>query len=124
MDLWNGSPVVHGGLVTYLFFDTPPLAIKYLNRFWKKVSNMPRKKIAAGQEDSPQVASKKRKNLPFYKGKDLPFYYEYITPDGEVLLLDEYEWSSGMGISHTAVKRAQASRKREVRKGFAETKEA
>lgn len=114
MDLWNGSPVVHGGLVTYLFFDTPLLAIKYLNRFWKKVSNMPRKKIAAGQEDSPKVAQKK----PKY------FYYEYITPDGEVLLLDEYEWSSGMGISHTAVKRAQASRKREVKKGFAGTREA
>lgn len=116
MDLWNGSPVVDGGLVTYLFFDTPLHAIKYLNRFWKKVSNMPRKKIAAGQEESPQVASKKRKSLPFY--------YEYIDPNGVVVLLDEYEWSSGMGLSHTTVKRAQASRKREVRKGFADTREA
>lgn len=56
--------------------------------------------------------------------KSLPFYYEYIDSSGNVVLLTEYEWSSGMGLSHREVKRAQASRKREVKKGFAETKEA
>lgn len=116
MDSKKGSPVVDGGLVTYLFFDTPLHAAISPSPLWKKVSNMPRKKIAAGQEDSLEVAPKKR--------KDLPFYYEYIDPNGVVVLLDEYEWSSGMGLSHTIVKRAQASRKREVRKGFADTKEA
>lgn len=74
---------------------------------------MPRKKIAQANTDSPRVAHK-----PHY------FYYEYIDPDGTVVLLDEYEWSSGMGLSHKEVKRAQKSRKREVKKGFAETIEA
>ena len=74
---------------------------------------MPRKKIAQANTDSPRVAHK-----PAY------FYYEYITPDGIVVLLDQYEWSSGMGLAHKEVKRAQRARKREVKKGFADTKEA
>jgi hypothetical protein len=56
--------------------------------------------------------------------KNLPFYYEYIDQEGNVILLDQYEWSSGMGLSHKEVKKAQSSRKREVKKGFAYTKEA
>ncbi len=56
--------------------------------------------------------------------KNMPFYYEYIDKDGKVILLDQYEWSSGMGITHKEVKRAQASRKREVKKGYAYTMEA
>lgn len=51
-------------------------------------------------------------------------YYEYIDKDGKVVLLDHYEWSSGMGITHSSVKKAQAARKREVKKGFANTIEA
>jgi hypothetical protein len=86
---------------------------------------MPRKKTAAGQQDSSRVAQppKTRKNLPFYKG-ELPFYYEYITPDGVVVLLDHYEWARGLGITDKEVKKAQAARKREVAKGYADTKEA
>lgn len=56
--------------------------------------------------------------------KDKPFYYEYITPDGVSVLLDQYEWSRGLGIKDKEVKKAQAARKREVTKGFAYTKEA
>lgn len=56
--------------------------------------------------------------------KELPFYYEYITPDGIVVLLDNYEWARGMGLSDKEVKKAQAARKREVKKGYAYTKEA
>jgi signal transduction histidine kinase len=56
--------------------------------------------------------------------KDKPFYYEYITKDGVVVLLDQYEWSRGIGITDKEVKKAQAARKREVTKGFADTKEA
>ncbi len=63
------------------------------------------------------------KDKPFYKG-DLPFYYEYITPDGVVVLLDQYEWARGLGIKDKDVKKAQAARKREVAKGFADTREA
>lgn len=51
-------------------------------------------------------------------------YYEYIDKDGNVVLLDQYEWSSGMGLSHKEVKKAQRARKREVKKGYADTKEA
>ncbi len=51
-------------------------------------------------------------------------YYEYITKDGVVVLLDQYEWSRGLGLSDKEVKKAQAGRKREVKKGFADTKEA
>lgn len=56
--------------------------------------------------------------------KDKPFYYEYITPDGVVVLLDQYEWSRGLGIKDKEVKKAQAARKREVKKGYADTREA
>lgn len=80
---------------------------------------MPRKKTAAGQQDSSRVAQ-----IQSPARKKLPFYYEYIDPTGRVVYLDEYEWSSGMGITHKEVKKAQASRKREVKKGFADTKEA
>ena len=52
------------------------------------------------------------------------FYYEYITPDGIVVLLDNYEWARGMGLSDKEVKKAQAARKREVKKGHATTREA
>lgn len=74
---------------------------------------MPRKKIAQANTDSPRVAHK-----PAY------FYYEYIDPTGKVIYLDQYEWSSGMGLSHKEVKKAQAARKREVKKGLADTREA
>lgn len=74
---------------------------------------MPRKKIAQANTDSPRVARK-----PAY------FYYEYIDPTGKVIYLDQYEWSSGMGLSHKEVKKAQAARKREVKKGLAYTVEA
>jgi hypothetical protein len=56
--------------------------------------------------------------------KKLPFYYEYITPNGVSVLLDQYEWARGMGLGDKEVKKAQAARKREVKKGYAETKEA
>jgi len=80
---------------------------------------MPRKKIAQANTESLEVAQEKpRAKKPHY------FYYEYITPDGIVVLLDQYEWSSGMGLSHKEVKRAQRARKREVKKGLADTKEA
>lgn len=73
---------------------------------------MPRKKITQANTESPQVA------------QDLPFYYEYITPDGVSVLLDNYEWARGLGITDKEVKKAQAARKREVKKGYAYTKEA
>lgn len=80
---------------------------------------MPRKKTAAGQQESPQVAQEKpRAKKPAY------FYYEYIDPNGVVVLLDQYEWSSGMGLSHKEVKKAQRARKREVKNGYAYTEEA
>ena len=75
---------------------------------------MPKKKTAAGQQGSPQVAKKKAHY----------FYYEYIDPNGVVVLLDQYEWSSGMGLSHKEVKKAQRARKREVKNGYAYTEEA
>ena len=56
--------------------------------------------------------------------KDKPFYYEYITKDGVSVLLDQYEWARGLGITDTNVKKAQAARHREVAKGFARTEEA
>lgn len=55
---------------------------------------------------------------------DLPFYYEYVTPDGKVVLLDHYEWSRGLGITDKEVKKAQAARHREVAKGFATVRNA
>lgn len=79
---------------------------------------MPRKKTAAGQQESPQVAQTPPKR------KNSTFYYEYIDPNGVVVLLDQYEWSSGMGLSHKEVKKAQRARKREVKNGYADTKEA
>lgn len=73
---------------------------------------MPRQKITQANTESLEVA------------QDLPFYYEYITPDGIVVLLDNYEWARGLGITDKEVKKAQAARKREVKKGYAYTKEA
>jgi len=73
---------------------------------------MPRQKITQANTESLEVA------------QDLPFYYEYITPDGIVVLLDNYEWARGLGITDKEVKKAQAVRKREVKKGYAYTKEA
>ena len=73
---------------------------------------MPRQKITQTNTESLEVA------------QDLPFYYEYITPDGIVVLLDNYEWARGLGITDKEVKKAQAVRKREVKKGYAYTKEA
>lgn len=73
---------------------------------------MPRKKITQANTESLEVA------------QDLPFYYEYITPDGVSVLLDNYEWARGLGITDKEVKKAQAARKREVKKGYAYTKEA
>jgi len=82
---------------------------------------MPRKKIAQANTESPEPAQetpKKSRKKPLY------FYYEYITPDGQVVLLDNYEWARGLGLSDREVKKAQSARKREVSKGFAYTKEA
>lgn len=73
---------------------------------------MPRQKITQANTESLEVA------------QDLPFYYEYITPDGIVVLLDNYEWARGLGITDKEVKKAQAARKREVKKGYAYTVEA
>ena len=73
---------------------------------------MPRKKITQANTESLEVA------------QDVPFYYEYITPDCIVVLLDNYEWARGLGITDKEVKKAQAARKREVKKGYAYTKEA
>jgi hypothetical protein len=74
---------------------------------------MPRKKIAAANTESPQVAQ-----------ETAPTYYEYITTYGISVLLDRYEWSRGLGLSDKGVKKAQAARHREVDKGFARTEEA
>ena len=74
---------------------------------------MPRQKITQANTESPQVAQ-----------QPSAFYYEYITPDGIVVLLDNYEWARGLGITDREVKKAQAARKREVKKGYAYTKEA
>lgn len=96
---------------------------------------MPKKKNAAGQQESPQVAQTMVAQTPTNastnastktppKRKNSTFYYEYIDHEGRVIYLDQYEWASGMGLSHKEVKKAQASRKREVKKGYADTKEA
>lgn len=77
---------------------------------------MPKKKIAAANTDSPEVA---QDVAPF---SDI--YYEYTTPDGTRVLLDRYEWSRGLGISDKNVKKAQAARHREVAKGFAKVEKA
>jgi len=78
---------------------------------------MPRKKIAAANTESPEVAQET-------VVETAPTYYEYITPDGISVLLDRYEWSRGLGLSDKNVKKAQAARHREVAKGFARTEEA
>jgi len=77
---------------------------------------MPRKKIAAANTESPEVAQD--------VADTMPTYYEYTAPDGVSVLLDRYEWSRGLGISDKAVKKAQAARHREVAKGFAIVEEA
>lgn len=58
------------------------------------------------------------------KSKELPFYYEYVNADGVSVLLDHYEWARGMGLEDRDVRKVQAARKREVKKGFATTKGA
>jgi len=93
---------------------------------------MPRKKIAAANTESPQVAEQlvaqdvAMDQLIAQDADliDMPTYYEYTTPDGTHVLLDRYEWSRGLGLSDKNVKKAQAARHREVAKGFARTEEA
>jgi hypothetical protein len=77
---------------------------------------MAKKKIAAANTESPEVAQEMLEVLNTY--------YEYTTPDGVSVLLDRYEWSRGLGLSDKAVKKAQAARHREVAKGFATVEEA
>ena len=77
---------------------------------------MPRKKIAAANTESLEVA---QETIP-----TMPTYYEYTTPDGVSVLLDRYEWSRGLGLSDKNVKKAQTARHREVAKGFAIVEEA
>ena len=77
---------------------------------------MPRKKIAAANTDSLEVAQDVVETMPTY--------YEYFTTYGISVLLDRYEWSRGLGLSDKNVKKAQAARHREVAKGFARTEEA
>ena len=76
---------------------------------------MPRKKIAAANTESLEVAQEL---------EVLNTYYEYTTPDGVSVLLDRYEWTRGLGLSDKNVKKAQAARHREVAKGFATVEEA
>jgi hypothetical protein len=88
---------------------------------------MPRKKIAAANTESPQVAQDVAMDQLIAQDADLidmPTYYEYITTYGISVLLDRYEWSRGLGLSDKNVKKAQAARHREVAKGFARTEEA
>ena len=42
---------------------------------------------------------------------------EYYSHNG--LLLNKYEWSGGLGKNHKEVTKEQASRRREVKKGYA-----
>lgn len=77
---------------------------------------MPKKKIAAANTDSLEVAQETTTTMPTY--------YEYTTPDGTHVLLDRYEWSRGLGLSDKNVKKAQAARHREVDKGFAKVEAA
>jgi hypothetical protein len=77
---------------------------------------MPRKKIAAANTESPEVAQDVVETMPTY--------YEYTAPDATVVLLDRYEWTRGLGITDKNVKKAQAARHREVAKGFATVEEA
>ena len=88
---------------------------------------MPRKKIAAANTESPQVAQDVAMDQLIAQDADLidmPTYYEYITTYGISVLLDRYEWSRGLGLSDKNVKKAQAARHREVAKGFAIVEEA
>lgn len=43
---------------------------------------------------------------------------EYYSHKG--LLLNKYEWSGGLGKNHKEVTKEQASRRREVKKGYAQ----
>ena len=88
---------------------------------------MPRKKIAAANTESPEVAQDVAMDQLIAQDADLidiPVYYEYITTYGISVLLDRYEWSRGLGLSDKNVKKAQAARHREVAKGFAIVEEA
>jgi hypothetical protein len=96
---------------------------------------MAKKKIAAANTESPQVAEQLvaqdvAMDQLIAQDRDLidipteTLYYEYTTPDGVSVLLDRYEWSRGLGITDKAVKKAQAARHREVAKGFAIVEEA
>jgi hypothetical protein len=88
---------------------------------------MPRKKIAAANTESPEVAQDVALDQLIAQDADLidiPTYYEYITTYGISVLLDRYEWSRGLGLSDKNVKKAQAARHREVAKGFAIVEEA
>ena len=89
---------------------------------------MPRKKIAAANTESLEVAQKTAAMDQLIAQDadliDIPVYYEYITTYGISVLLDRYEWSRGLGLSDKNVKKAQAARHREVAKGFARTEEA
>ena len=88
---------------------------------------MPRKKIAAANTESPEVAQDVAMDQLIAQDADLidiPVYYEYITTYGISVLLDRYEWSRGLGLSDKNVKKAQAARHREVAKGFAVVEEA
>ena len=77
---------------------------------------MAKKKIAAANTDSLEVAQETTTTMPTY--------YEYIIPRAASVLLDRYEWSRGLGLSDKNVKKAQAARHREVDKGFAKVEEA
>ena len=77
---------------------------------------MAKKKIAAANTESLEVAQDVVETMPTY--------YEYFTTYGISVLLDRYEWSRGLGLSDKNVKKAQAARHREVAKGFARTEEA
>lgn len=77
---------------------------------------MAKKKIAAANTDSLEVAQETTVTMPTY--------YEYFTTYGISVLLDRYEWSRGLGLSDKNVKKAQAARHREVDKGFAKVEEA
>ena len=77
---------------------------------------MPRRKIAAANTESLEVA---QDVAPIST-----IYYEYIIPRAASVLLTRYEWARGLGLSDKNVKKAQAARHREVDKGFAKVEEA
>jgi hypothetical protein len=81
---------------------------------------MPKKKIAAANTESLEVAQETTPGV----AHTMPIYYEYFTTYGISVLLDRYEWSRGLGLSDKGVKKAQAARHREVDKGFAIVEEA